>query len=82
MRQCEFCGFKVTSEIDVWMYERYNNMQLCDRCVDKIDFINNGHDPKNTWTDEYSRRYNLKPFPVKNVYPTPNIKNQEYGCKK
>lgn len=80
--KCEFCGFEEKFEIDVFDYERYGGMKLCDRCVDKFDAINNGHDNNKIWTDRYSECCGLPPFPIKDVYPTSNTENQTYGCRK
>lgn len=80
--KCEFCGFEGNCEIEVYDYERYNGMKLCDRCVDKFDIINKGFDHENTWSDEYSDRYDLEPFPIKETIPTCNIENQVYGRRR
>lgn len=79
MRKCEFCGYEEHFEIEVYDYERYGGMRLCDRCVDKFDVINKGLDHEDTWRDEYSECYGLDEFPVKDSYPKSNLENQVYG---
>ena len=76
--KCEYCksDLKNNYEVSAKYYHRHG-LVLCDRCIDKIQ-------NSNSWSDEYAKSNNLKPFPNK---PNPEIilknhqEEQEYKMK-
>lgn len=75
--KCDFCGYDGyesgkdyggygNAPHNVKLYKHYK-MNLCDRCVDKINSYHNGEDVDTYWEDEDAINSGFKPFPDKEI---------------
>lgn len=81
--KCDFCGYDGyesgkdyggygNAPHNVKLYKHYK-MNLCDRCVDKINSVRNGMDIDEYWEDCDAIEAGFKPFPKNKEMPKYHI---------